>query len=181
MQPGLSIHTSGKAPTRSDTASSAESTRSPPPVKAEMAPVSRENRPMTVGGDEPEPPYPIHLEGSVTHGFGRGARFLGIPTGTFKAYQSSSRTWLSNPLTCACSQLARLVPWPIERARTHRHLLWICPSPSFCRHAPTYRPAIRTAAERPPELQSQPAHPTLVGPPSQRPSAPNAFGQAGRQ
>lgn len=36
---------------------------------------------MIVGADEPEPPYPIHLEGVVTHGFGRGARFLGIPTG----------------------------------------------------------------------------------------------------
>lgn len=91
MQPGLSIHTDGKAPTRSDSASStgagtgSASTKSPPPPKAEMAPVSRETRPMIVGGDAPEPPYPIHLEGSVTHGFGRGARFLGIPTGTYPA------------------------------------------------------------------------------------------------
>jgi riboflavin kinase len=37
---------------------------------------------MIVGGDAPESPYPIHLEGAITHGFGRGARFLGIPTGT---------------------------------------------------------------------------------------------------
>jgi len=37
---------------------------------------------MIVGGDGPEEPYPIHLEGAITHGFGRGARFLGIPTGT---------------------------------------------------------------------------------------------------
>jgi hypothetical protein len=36
---------------------------------------------MIVGGDAPESPYPIHLEGAITHGFGRGARFLGIPTG----------------------------------------------------------------------------------------------------
>jgi hypothetical protein len=63
-------------------ASSTEMPKSPPPPKAEMAPISRETRPMIVGGDAPESPYPIHLEGAITHGFGRGARFLGIPTGT---------------------------------------------------------------------------------------------------
>lgn len=50
---------------------------------APMAPVSRENRPSIVGPDAPEPPYPMQLHGAVTKGFGRGARFLGIPTGTF--------------------------------------------------------------------------------------------------
>lgn len=48
---------------------------------APLAPVSRETRPSIVGGDEPEHPYPMELFGSVTKGFGRGARFLGIPTG----------------------------------------------------------------------------------------------------
>lgn len=38
---------------------------------------------MIVGGDQPEDPYPMLLEGVVTRGFGRGARFLGIPTGTY--------------------------------------------------------------------------------------------------
>ncbi|ORX34116.1 riboflavin kinase-domain-containing protein [Kockovaella imperatae] len=47
---------------------------------APMAPISRETRPSIVGGDEPESPYPIQLRGSVTKGFGRGARELGIPT-----------------------------------------------------------------------------------------------------
>ncbi|KAL1405178.1 riboflavin kinase [Vanrija albida] len=47
---------------------------------APMAPLSRDNRPEIVGGDAPEPPYPIELFGTVTKGFGRGARFLGIPT-----------------------------------------------------------------------------------------------------
>ena len=51
------------------------------PPKAEMAPVSRENRPSIVGPEAPESPYPLQLEGVVTKGFGRGARFLGIPTG----------------------------------------------------------------------------------------------------
>lgn len=53
----------------------------PEAPKAPMAPVSRENRPEIVGADIPEPPYPIELFGAVTKGFGRGARFLGIPTG----------------------------------------------------------------------------------------------------
>jgi riboflavin kinase len=48
-----------------------------------MAPISRENRPSIVGPEVPESPYPLQLEGVVTKGFGRGARFLGIPTGTY--------------------------------------------------------------------------------------------------
>jgi len=38
---------------------------------------------MIVGPDIPdeEGPYPLKLFGVVTSGFGRGARFLGIPTG----------------------------------------------------------------------------------------------------
>lgn len=51
------------------------------PREAPMAPVSRSNRPSIVGPDEPEAPYPLKLEGTVTKGFGRGARYLGIPTG----------------------------------------------------------------------------------------------------
>jgi hypothetical protein len=80
--PSLHISTTAPEPKRSDTASSTGSQTMSPPPKAEMAPVSRETRPMIVGGDGPEEPYPIHLEGAITHGFGRGARFLGIPTGT---------------------------------------------------------------------------------------------------
>ncbi|EIW72827.1 hypothetical protein TREMEDRAFT_24798 [Tremella mesenterica DSM 1558] len=45
-----------------------------------MAPLSRENRPSIVGPEVPEKPYPISLKGIVSPGFGRGARFLGIPT-----------------------------------------------------------------------------------------------------
>ncbi|WRT65938.1 uncharacterized protein IL334_002889 [Kwoniella shivajii] len=53
---------------------------SPAPPNHPMAPTSRESRPTIVGPDQPESPYPMKLEGSVTKGFGRGARFLGIPT-----------------------------------------------------------------------------------------------------
>ncbi|KAK6907583.1 riboflavin kinase [Kwoniella mangroviensis CBS 10435] len=52
----------------------------PAPPNAPMAPVSRSSRPTIVGPDQPEHPYPMKLEGTVTKGFGRGARFLGIPT-----------------------------------------------------------------------------------------------------
>ena len=38
---------------------------------------------MIVGPEQPEDPYPMLLEGVVTPGFGRGARFLGIPTGKY--------------------------------------------------------------------------------------------------
>ena len=61
----------------------------PAPPKADMAPVSRENRPMIVGPESPEEPYPIELRGIVTKGFGRGARFLGIPTG-MSSFEDSS-------------------------------------------------------------------------------------------
>ncbi|WVQ85506.1 hypothetical protein IAT38_007671 [Cryptococcus sp. DSM 104549] len=57
---------------------SAPAVTSPP--AAPMAPISRGNRPTIVGPDSPETPYPMKLEGTVTKGFGRGARFLGIPT-----------------------------------------------------------------------------------------------------
>lgn len=56
------------------------------PPTAEMAPASRDNRPSIVGPDVPEAPYPMLLEGQVTKGFGRGARFLGIPTGRSRIY-----------------------------------------------------------------------------------------------
>ena len=38
-------------------------------------------RPMMVGPDAPESPYPIALTGAVQKGFGRGGKDLGCPTG----------------------------------------------------------------------------------------------------
>lgn len=38
-------------------------------------------RPMIVGPDSPESPYPIALTGAVQKGFGRGGKDLGCPTG----------------------------------------------------------------------------------------------------
>ena len=39
------------------------------------------NRPMIVGPDAPESPYPIALTGAIQKGFGRGGKDLGCPTG----------------------------------------------------------------------------------------------------
>ncbi|KAL7282170.1 hypothetical protein ACG7TL_003639 [Trametes sanguinea] len=49
------------------------------------APISTEsfraNRPDIVGPEVPQKPFPIHLSGAVQHGFGRGGKDLGCPTG----------------------------------------------------------------------------------------------------
>lgn len=52
-----------------------------PPV-AEMAPGAdqRQARPLIVGPDAPQAPFPILLEGEVENGFGRGGKELGCPT-----------------------------------------------------------------------------------------------------
>jgi riboflavin kinase len=38
------------------------------------------DRPLIIGPDVPEQPYPVFLEGLVCKGFGRGSKELGIPT-----------------------------------------------------------------------------------------------------
>jgi riboflavin kinase len=43
----------------------------------------RKARPMIVGGETPESPFPIKLSGQVQHGFGRGGRDLGCHTGRY--------------------------------------------------------------------------------------------------
>lgn len=39
------------------------------------------DRPLILGPEIPESPYPYPLEGTVVKGFGRGSKELGIPTG----------------------------------------------------------------------------------------------------
>ena len=39
-------------------------------------------RPLIVGPETPEAPFPVYLKGEVIKGFGRGSKELGIPTGT---------------------------------------------------------------------------------------------------
>lgn len=39
------------------------------------------DRPLIVGPQVPESPYPISVSGTVVKGFGRGSKELGIPTG----------------------------------------------------------------------------------------------------
>jgi riboflavin kinase len=39
-------------------------------------------RPLIAGSEQVLVPFPVRLQGSVVHGFGRGSKELGIPTGT---------------------------------------------------------------------------------------------------
>lgn len=39
------------------------------------------DRPLIVGSEVPQAPYPISVAGIVVKGFGRGSKELGIPTG----------------------------------------------------------------------------------------------------
>jgi riboflavin kinase len=39
------------------------------------------DRPLIVGAEIPQAPYPISVSGRVVKGFGRGSKELGIPTG----------------------------------------------------------------------------------------------------
>jgi riboflavin kinase len=55
---------------------------SSPPVQAPIKnDVYRATRPLVVGPDAPEPPFPVWMFGAVQRGFGRGGKDLGCPTG----------------------------------------------------------------------------------------------------
>ena len=56
----------------------AEEQRPVAPMRTETF---RRTRPDIAGPDVPEPPFPIILSGKVQHGFGRGGKDLGCPTG----------------------------------------------------------------------------------------------------
>ena len=56
----------------------AEEQRPTAPMRSETF---RQTRPDIAGPDAPEPPFPIILSGKVQHGFGRGGKDLGCPTG----------------------------------------------------------------------------------------------------
>ena len=53
----------------------------PPDAAEHVAKHEARVRPMIVGPDAPESPYPIALTGAVQRGFGRGGKDLGCPTG----------------------------------------------------------------------------------------------------
>lgn len=60
------------------TAVVAEEQRPVAPLRTETF---RQTRPDIAGPDVPELPFPIILSGKVQHGFGRGGKDLGCPTG----------------------------------------------------------------------------------------------------
>lgn len=49
----------------------------------------RKSRPMIVGEDTPESPFPIIMSGQVQRGFGRGGRDLGCHTGAYICLSAS--------------------------------------------------------------------------------------------
>ncbi|CEI60814.1 hypothetical protein FVEN_g2527 [Fusarium venenatum] len=54
------------------------------------------SRPSVVGPDAgPEAPYPLHMEGKVISGFGRGSKELGIPTANLPVDEALT-PWISN-------------------------------------------------------------------------------------
>lgn len=44
------------------------------------------DRPLIVGSENLEAPYPISVSGTVVKGFGRGSKELGIPTGKLERF-----------------------------------------------------------------------------------------------
>ncbi|KAM0077784.1 riboflavin kinase [Fusarium odoratissimum] len=54
------------------------------------------SRPSVVGPDSgPEAPYPLHMEGKVISGFGRGSKELGIPTANLPVDEALT-PWIAN-------------------------------------------------------------------------------------
>ncbi|KAL4722400.1 riboflavin kinase [Fusarium chlamydosporum] len=54
------------------------------------------SRPSVVGPDSgPEAPYPLHMEGKVISGFGRGSKELGIPTANLPVDETLT-PWIAN-------------------------------------------------------------------------------------
>ena len=80
-----------------------------------------EVRPMIVGPNVPESPYPIALTGAVQKGFGRGGKDLGCPTGLsylsqffsflIKRYSKFTRRFYLTPKLCRKNgSMLRLCP-----------------------------------------------------------------------
>lgn len=82
----------------------------------------RAGRPEIVGPDRPEPPFPIVLVGKVQHGFGRGGKDLGCPTGALPLAPASS---VLAHLSRSNSQPPRRIDHTHEQRRQHRGLLWL--------------------------------------------------------
>lgn len=61
------------------------------------------DRPLLVGPDVPEAPFPHKISGKVVSGFGRGSKELGIPTGMSINVGDTTEAFIRNPF----SQLVR--------------------------------------------------------------------------
>lgn len=107
----------------------------PPPVQTDSF---RIGRPDIVGSDTPQDLYPIRLEGTVQHGFGRGSKDLGCPTGACPCPLCNLHPYPTFP-----SQPSRRIHHSHGSHRQARGILWICP------RVPYERSTIRVTNRRP--------------------------------
>jgi len=56
------------------------------------------DRPLIVGPENLEAPYPISVSGTVVKGFGRGSKELGIPTGKLAGCEEGMSDGLTHVL-----------------------------------------------------------------------------------
>ncbi len=83
----------------------------------------RLSRPDIVGGELPGDQYPVRLSGLVQHGFGRGGKDLGCPTGSVCPVSNSDFVSLT---TATYSKSTRRIPRPDSINSHNRDILWVC-------------------------------------------------------
>jgi len=83
------------------------------------------SRPMIVGPDVPESPYPIALAGAVQKGYGRGGKDLGCPTANLP--DDCISTLSSVAKTGVCYGYAQVVPLPEHAANFEREDIKVLP------------------------------------------------------
>ncbi|CED82147.1 C4-type Zn-finger protein [Phaffia rhodozyma] len=81
---------------------------------AELAPISRADRPQIVGLEPPSEPFPLYIQGAVQKGFGRGSKELGIPTANLPDHSIASIASIS--LRGVYYGYARVLPQPSHGA-----------------------------------------------------------------
>ena len=64
-------------------------------------------RPIIVGSEIPEAPFPVKLKGTVTKGYGRGSKELGIPTGKLNHQIKYSYLVCISKSTRICCRICR--------------------------------------------------------------------------
>lgn len=77
------------------------------------------DRPLLVGPEVPEHPFPHSISGTVVRGYGRGSKELGIPTGIY-IHLPMATLMFDTRVDIAFSQLIRRC----DRGNVHRLYVW---------------------------------------------------------